>query len=226
MTRTVELHRAHPELFRFAAEIVRVELNGAIELASTAFYARSGGQAGDTGLIGGVPVLDTVYSDGISDRVVHHLCEPSMVASLKPGTVVEATIDEGRRREIMALHSAQHLLYIAAEAVVGEGSLVGGGDISDERARIDMAWPADRGAFPIADVDAIVSSIIGDDLEIVRYADATDPSRQWWQVDGYSPIPCGGTHVSRTSGIGSIEITANRKGSKAVRLTATRASEA
>ncbi|MCU1484381.1 MAG: Threonyl/alanyl tRNA synthetase [Actinomycetia bacterium] len=214
------LHRAEPTRFEFPAEITAVHPGGVVELRATAFYARSGGQVGDTGSIGDVPVLDTVF-DPAGTGVVHHVCDPELAASLSPGSAVDARVDRLRRERVMALHTAQHLLFLATERVIGPGSLVGGGDIAVERARIDVAWPAAAGGFPIEEVRAAVARLVEADLPIERTADAADPDRWWWRIDGHAAVPCGGTHVAHTGLVGPVEVVANRKGSRAVRVTVT-----
>jgi Ser-tRNA(Ala) deacylase AlaX len=219
MSLTELLHRTEPHLLTFTADVVAVREDGIVELRATAFYAQSGGQVGDTGTIADVPVLDTVYAAD-APGVVHHLCDPDLARVLRPGTSVDATIDADRRHTVMRLHTAQHLLFLATEQVVGRGSMLGGGAISDERARIDVAWPSSSPAFPLDAVVAVVEGLIAADHDVERYPHASAPERWWWQIRGHDPVPCGGTHVARTADVGDLTITASRKGGKAVRVTA------
>lgn len=219
MPSTELLHRSAPQLLTFSADVITVRDDGVVELRATAFYARSGGQVGDTGTIGGVPVFDTVYAADAAG-VVHHRCDPDLACALRPGTSVDAAVDAVRRNSVMRLHTAQHLLFLATEEVLGRGSMLGGGAISDERARIDVAWPSSSPAFPVDDVVAVVEGLAAADLEVERYPDARDPERWWWRIEGHDPVPCGGTHVARTSDVGELTIAASRKGGKAVRVTA------
>ena len=78
----------------------------AVELDRTVFYPLGGGQAGDTGRIGGWRVLDTRNSA----NSVLHLLEPG--AKPSPGEKLEVRIDWERRYRLMRLHTALHLLSV------------------------------------------------------------------------------------------------------------------
>ncbi|MBP0661874.1 hypothetical protein J8J07_23430, partial [Mycobacterium tuberculosis] len=81
---------------------------------ATVFYARSGGQAGDTGtlvLADGttMAIADTVYSPD-RQTVLHVPADNAGLTLLAPGTAVTATIDWDRRHRLMRLHTCLHLL--------------------------------------------------------------------------------------------------------------------
>jgi len=101
---TVRLYDDDPYLERFSGAVVGFR-GGGVVLNRTAFYAEAGGQAGDTGWLGGVRVVDTKVGDG--GDIVHIMEEPP---GFKVGDAVDGLIDWGRRCRIMRLHTASHIM--------------------------------------------------------------------------------------------------------------------
>jgi alanyl-tRNA synthetase len=221
MLRTTELHREDPYRTEFTATVMAVE-GGLVELDETAFYARSGGQAGDTGLLAGLPVTDTYYSPE-RDRVLH-VVDWQDEGALKAGDKVAGTVDWDRRYRMMRLHTAQHLSWVVYETVYGSGHEDRGGEIRPDKARLDVSW-TDPAAKPVADdLSAALADLVRRDLPIARYPDnSTDQDAgrdSWvWEIEGHPPIPCGGTHVRRTSEVGDVKLGVQRKGSGVFRLS-------
>src|SRR5690348_13475668 len=107
-----------------------------IVLDRTVFYARGGGQPGDTGVLrwhsNETPIADTVKGEG--DAIVHI---PAAGATLPPvGTAVEAVIDWQRRHALMRMHTAMHLLCSLIK-----GAAVTGGSVGADRSRLDFDLP-------------------------------------------------------------------------------------
>ena len=119
------LFREDPYLRACEATIVSVH-EGAVELDRTVFYPLGGGQAGDTGKLGGWRVIDTRKG---ADTVLHIL-EPG--AAPQPGMKVEIEIDWERRYRLMRYHTALHLLGSIVKAPVT------GGRINDDKAHLDF----------------------------------------------------------------------------------------
>src|ERR1700754_943818 len=121
-----------------AATVVAADARG-IRLDRTVFYAESGGQPRDIGVLvpaSGAPIVivDTKKGDG-PDDVLHIPAEGTALPA--PGTAVTAEIDWDRRHRLMRMHTCLHLLC----AVVA-GSVTGG-QISDGKARLDFDGPGD-----------------------------------------------------------------------------------
>ncbi len=115
--------------------------SGAIVLNQTPFYAESGGQVGDTGLLTGegvkFRVTDTQKKAG--DLFVHlGTVEQGM---LKPGTALQLEVDHARRSSIRAHHSATHLLHEALRQVLGDHIAQRGSLVAPDRLRFDFAHP-------------------------------------------------------------------------------------
>ncbi|CAJ0743207.1 hypothetical protein R16034_03524 [Ralstonia edaphis] len=217
------------------ATVVAVHPEG-IELDATVFYARSGGQAGDTGtlvLADGqtIAIADTVYS---ADRqtVLHVPADSADVSLLAPGTPVTATIDWDRRHRLMRLHTCLHLL----------GSLipvpVTGCGISPDAGRIDFDLPEstlDRDTLttqlneligrntPVR-IDLITPEELAAQPELVRTIGAAPPAGasaiRIIHIDGIDRQPCGGTHVRATGEIGRVVVTKIEKKSRQNRRVA------
>jgi misacylated tRNA(Ala) deacylase len=123
---------------RLATASARVVASGpeGIVLDRTVFYARSGGQPGDTGRLRWhaqeTPIADTVKGDG--DAILHL---PDAAAALpEPGTELEAVVNWPRRARLMRMHTALHLL-----CSVIRGAAVTGGQIGTDRSRLDFDLP-------------------------------------------------------------------------------------
>ncbi len=122
-------------LKEFDAVVTRAEGNQLV-LDRTAFYATGGGQPNDTGVLetpnGELRVVD-VRKDG--DEIVHTLEEGKTLA---PGTKVHGKIDWDRRYSHMRFHSAIHVMDGIVTRKHGDKGLLTGGQIYQDRARIDM----------------------------------------------------------------------------------------
>nr|WP_311528205.1 alanyl-tRNA editing protein [uncultured Ralstonia sp.] len=217
------------------AAIVAVHPEG-IELDATVFYARSGGQAGDTGTLvlrdgQTIAIADTVCS---ADRqtVLHVAADNANISLLAPGTPVTATIDWDRRHRLMRLHTCLHLL----------GSLipvpVTGCGISPDSGRIDFDLPEstlDRDTLttqlneligrntPVR-IDLITPEELAAQPELVRTIGAAPPvgasAIRIIHIDGIDRQPCGGTHVRATGEIGRVVVTKIEKKSRQNRRVA------
>ena len=107
-----------------------------IVLDQTVFYARGGGQPGDSGSLhwdgGSVTITEAVKGEG--EAILH---VPTPDAVLPPvGTVVEAAIDWTRRHAHMRMHTAMHLLCSLIK-----GAAVTGGSVGAEKSRLDFDLP-------------------------------------------------------------------------------------
>ncbi len=187
-----------------------------IELESTAFYAKSGGQPGDIGKIIineiTVEVLDTIKRDNKIINIVNSTND------LLQDAEIEGKINWEKRYKYMKMHSALHLMC----SVIPLG--VTGGQIGFEKSRLDFNDPdkkinkeelEEKLNSLVKDDHQITSEIIESKIldeqpELVRTMSVKPP-----QIDGKIRLikignidlqPCGGTHVKSTSEIGEIKI--------------------
>lgn len=215
-----------PYLGQCDATVIAVNPEG-IELDETVCYARSGGQAGDSGTLtladGRVLTLtDTVYADD-RQRILHVL---DGEAALQVGDRVTVTIDWERRHRLMRLHTCLHLLGSLVPAPVT------GCSISPDSARIDFDLPESTlektdlterlNALINRSLDVAVNGITPEELaaqpDLVRTVGAAPPAGtakiRIIDIPGVDRQPCGGTHVRNTAEIGAIAVTKIEKKSR------------
>ena len=197
--------------------------SGVIVLESTPFYAESGGQVGDQGVISAgssrFAVQDTQKIK--ADVFGHHgvLAE----GSLKVGDAVQAQVDTDLRAATMRYHSVTHIMHKALHTVLGEHVQQKGSLVNAERTRFDFTHNAPVTAAQIAQIEALVNAEIlantATDARVmdIEAAKATGAMMLFGEkygetvrvLDiGTSRELCGGTHVQRTGDIGLFKIVA------------------
>ncbi len=109
-------------------------------------------------------------------------------------------------------------LHFAAELVLElfyktlDGVDKVGAHIAPDKARIDFAWPESISPL-LPRVESETNSIIAANLEIQTAFDDEPNELRYWAIDGFSRVPCGGTHVRRTGEIGAVRLKRNNRGS-------------
>ncbi|HJV07376.1 MAG TPA: alanyl-tRNA editing protein [Chromobacteriaceae bacterium] len=177
--------------------ITRVEADR-VWLAATIFYAFSGGQESDHGTIAGQPVL-LAEKTGLD---IAYSLPPEH--GLQAGEQVEVVIDWPRRYRLMRLHFAAELtLETIYRDFPGVEKL--GAHIAEDKARIDFAL-AEPITPHLAAIGQQVQAIIDADLPIVSAFSDPLQQRRYWEVAGYSRVPCGGTHLRRTGEVGTLQL--------------------
>ncbi len=209
------------------------ELN--IVLDQTPFYAESGGQVGDRGLlhvpghdrteVGQLRVLDTQKRENV---FVHRTAVVQGRAP-EPGEAVRIAIDGARRKLIQGHHTVTHLLHWALHQVVSKDATQKGSYVGPDKLTFDFSSAA-LTAQQKHDVEKLVNEKIGENAPVswteVPYADAKKRKeiQQFFgekygdlvrvvqvggdpkELNGYSMELCGGTHVRSTSEIGAFRI--------------------
>ena len=208
--------------------------SGAIVLNQTPFYAESGGQVGDTGLMTGdgvrFRVTDTQKKAG--DLFVH--LGTVEQGTLKPGTALLLEVDHARRSSIRANHSATHLLHEALRQVLGDHIAQRGSLVAPDRLRFDFVHPKPITADELSRIEDIANDVVLENDEVTTRLMAVDDAREAGaralfgekygdevrvvsmgkserdrksNTLGWSVELCGGTHVRRTGDIGLISVT-------------------
>jgi len=192
-----------------------------VVLDATPFYAESGGQVGDTGLLeaGGVrfAVADTLkIQAGVFGH--HGVLEAGRLAV---GDSLLARVDAVRRARTVRNHSATHLMHKALRQVLGAHVQQRGSLVDPDKTRFDFAHDAPLTAEQIARVEAIVNAeILANQptvAQIMPYDDAVKGGAMALFGEkygdtvrvldiGFSRELCGGTHVNRTGDIGFFKI--------------------
>ena len=192
-----------------------------VVLDHTPFYAESGGQVGDQGLLANASVrfavADTLKVQ--ADVVGHHGTLEQ--GTLKVGEVVKAEIDAVRRARTERNHSATHLMHKALREVLGSHVQQKGSLVDADKTRFDFAHNAPMTDEQIRQVESIVNAeVLANAPGIVRVmpfdeavkggAMALFGEKYGDEVRvldlGFSRELCGGTHVHRTGDIGLFKI--------------------
>ena len=206
-----------------AVDTLQAGEEGMVVLASTPFYAESGGQVGDSGfLVQGDNRF--AVSDTKKRQAAHVHLGKVESGSLTVGETVSAYVDVERRRAIMRNHSATHLMHAALRQVLGEHVQQKGSLVAADYLRFDFSHGEAVSEAQREQIEILVNrQILANtpvttelmDIEAAREAGAMALFGEKYddQVrvlsmgsDGFSKELCGGTHVSRTSEIGPIEV--------------------
>lgn len=191
-------------------------------LEQTPFYAESGGQLGDSGLLSSgktqFEVKDT-QKQGVA--VFGHYGEV-LQGSLKVGDTVTTQVDSHRRQAIMANHSATHLLHAALRTVLGEHVTQKGSQVQGERLRFDFSHSESITAAQLKEVEYLVNHhirlnhLVDTNIMSPDEAKASGAMALFGEKYGdevrvlsmseFSVELCGGTHVSHTGDIGLFKI--------------------
>ncbi|MBU9652727.1 alanine--tRNA ligase [Burkholderia multivorans] len=200
---------------------VKAGQDAVVVLDHTPFYAESGGQVGDQGVLANAStrfaVADTLKVQ--ADVIGHHGTLEQ--GTLKVGDVLRAEIDAQRRARTQRNHSATHLMHKALREVLGSHVQQKGSLVDADKTRFDFAHNAPLTDDEIRRVEQIVNDeILANAPGIVRvmpYDEAVKGGAMALFGEkygdevrvldlGFSRELCGGTHVSRTGDIGLFKI--------------------
>lgn len=196
--------------------------NGVVVLAQTPFYAESGGQIGDSGMLVAATGQFSVNDTQLSGE--QHIHVGTLTAGmLSPGDRVEAKVTTDKRTAIRRNHSATHLIHAALRSVLGDHVEQKGSLVNDQKLRFDFSHGAAVTSAQLRAIEAMVNAEIlkntSVQTELLDYEAAVekgamalfgekygDEVRVLTMGDGYSVELCGGTHVARTGDIGLVKI--------------------
>ena len=195
--------------------------NGVVVLDTTPFYAESGGQVGDQGVITAgaarFAVEDTLKIK--ADVFGHHGQLES--GSLKVGDAVEAQVDTAVRAAVMRNHSVTHIMHKALREVLGSHVQQKGSLVNADRTRFDFAHNNPVTAEQILEIEARVNAeILANTSTEARVMDIESAQQTGAMMlfgekygetvrvldIGSSRELCGGTHVQRTGDIGLFKV--------------------
>lgn len=194
--------------------------NVVIVLDITPFYAESGGQVGDTGVLvcknGSASVADTIKSEG------HYLHITTVEqGSISKGDKLSAQVDKKRRLSIMRNHTTAHLLQNALRTVLGEHVHQAGQLVDADRCRFDFSHFSAMTDSEIKTVEQLVNDEIMKAIDVTMEEMPIEEARKLGAMalfgEKYGDTVrvvtadksvefCGGTHVSNTSQIGLFKI--------------------
>jgi alanyl-tRNA synthetase len=226
---TEEAEGVVKSLVKGGAEVSSLEKGeeGSVVLNQTPFYAESGGQVGDTGVLeaDGVRFRVSETQKRAGDLFVHF--GKMEAGKLAPGQALALKVDHERRARIRRNHSATHLLHEALRQVLGDHVAQKGSLVAPDRLRFDFSHPKPVSAEEMAKVEAIANEFVLQNSPVTTRVMALDEARasgaralfgekygdevrvvamgkSGGNTLGWSVELCGGTHVRRTGDIGLV----------------------
>jgi len=216
-------------------EALRPGQEGQVVLDRTPFYAESGGQIGDTGVIVGVATPRLVTPGVTTGAPAHFTVRDTQkigasfahlgvldAGELRVGDTVEARVDHERRKAIALNHSATHLLHAALRKVLGTHVVQKGSLVAADRLRFDFSHTQAVSAEELGKIEALVNAAIRNNapaqtkvmaLDEAVAAGAMSLFGEKYESDvrvlsigDFSMELCGGTHVERAGDIGLFKI--------------------
>lgn len=198
-----------PYLSNLDAHVLSIEGRD-VMISPTIFFAESGGQESDRGTINRIEVSQASV---VGDRIIYRLAaDPDFAV----GDLVNVEIDWPRRYSLMRLHFAAEivleLFYKKFPTLEKIGAHIG-----QSKARIDFALEGNISQY-FPEIQQGVEQLVTADLPIEsRFTDA-ERLRRCWYIEGFSQVPCGGTHLRRTGEVGRIRLKRNHIGAHKERV--------
>ncbi len=189
-----------------------------VVLDKTAFYPTSGGQEHDTGVLGGVRVVN-VFKQG---KVVVHELESK--PGFKKGDLVAGRVDFERRLQLAQHHTATHIVGGVARKLLGSHVWQAGAAKTEEKSRLDIThyknlseqeakWIEDEANKVVEENLPVYKSFMRRDLAERKYGfriyqGGAVPGKvlRIVEIPGLDVQACGGTHLNFTSEAGSVKI--------------------
>ena len=203
-----------------------------IVLRETPFYAESGGQIGDTGIIQNEDFSFHVQDTQRDGDFIFHIC------NLKNGSIgknlnVDCAIDENRRFDIKLNHSATHLLHQAIKDVLGDHVNQAGSLVHPDYLRFDITHPNKISKEDLEKIENTVNKKIKENIEVKTSIKSLEDAKKEGatalfgekygdkvrvlSIGSFSLELCGGTHVSNTGEIQKFKIKHEKAISSGVR---------
>ncbi|KQY59161.1 alanine--tRNA ligase [Aeromicrobium sp. Root495] len=199
---------------------------GEVVLDRTPFYAESGGQNADAGTLtwdgGRAEVLDVQRP--IKGLVVHQV--RVLDGELTLDTTLSADVDHEWRLGARQAHSGTHVVHAALREVLGPTALQAGSYNRPGYLRLDFGWNGGLSAEQLHDVEHVSNRALREDLAVSAQYMTLPEAREWGalalfgetygeqvrvvEIGGpWSRELCGGTHVERSSQIGTVVVTSD-----------------
>ncbi len=204
-------------------DVLRADEEGWILLDRTPFYGEAGGQVGDVGQLHGQDGCAQVSDSQLlgDDRVLHRV--KISEGQLAEGDEVEARVDARHRLDVARNHTATHLLHAALRQTLGDHAHQAGSLVGPDRLRFDFTHPTALSQQELREIEDQVNEWIlscrpvqpwrtsfaraAEEGALALFGESYDAEDvRVLSVDGVSLELCGGTHVRRTSEIGSCKL--------------------
>jgi alanyl-tRNA synthetase len=203
-------------------DVLRPGQEGQVVLDHTPFYAESGGQIGDTGILKSAKARFAVRDTQKIGASFSHIGVLES-GELRIGDVLEAHVDQERRKAIALNHSATHLLHAALRKVLGKHVEQKGSLVAADRLRFDFSHTQAVSQEELHQVEELVNAEIRENAPVETRVMALDEAKsagamslfgekydsdvRVLSIGDFSMELCGGTHVQRAGDIGLFKIT-------------------
>jgi alanyl-tRNA synthetase len=203
-------------------DVLKKGQEGQVILDHTPFYAESGGQIGDTGILKSAGARFTVRD---TQKIGASFSHVGVLESgeLHVGDVVAAQVDVERRKSIALNHSATHLLHAALRKILGTHVEQKGSLVAADRLRFDFSHTQALSQDELRRVEDLVNSAIRENAPVETrvmaldeavaagamslFGEKYDSDVRVLSIGDFSMELCGGTHVERAGDIGLFKLT-------------------
>jgi alanyl-tRNA synthetase len=192
-------------------------------LDRTPFYAEAGGQVGDKGLVEAPGFRFEVDDTQKMGKVVVHVGRLAAGSAQALPAEASAVVDRARRLDVMANHTATHLLHWALRKILGESATQQGSLVAPDRLRFDFTHGRALTLEEIEQIEDLVNERIVEDIPLwttvedlaaakergvtALFGEKYDDRVRVVDIGGFSQELCGGTHCRATGQIGAFAIT-------------------
>jgi alanyl-tRNA synthetase len=203
-------------------DVLRPGQEGQVILDHTPFYAESGGQIGDSGILKGAVARFSVRDTQKIGASFSHLGVLES-GELHVGDAVDAQVDGERRKAIALNHSATHLLHAALRKILGTHVQQKGSLVAADRLRFDFSHTQALSPDELRRIEDLVNTAIRENEPVETrvmaldeavaagamslFGEKYDSDVRVLSIGDFSMELCGGTHVQRAGDIGLFKIT-------------------
>jgi alanyl-tRNA synthetase len=200
---------------------LRAGQEGQVVLDATPFYAESGGQVGDRGVLTTTGARFVVADTRKAGKAHMHVGTVA-TGTLRVGETVDAVVDHALRQATRLNHSATHLLHAALRKVLGTHVTQKGSLVAPDRLRFDFSHHAAVSADELREIERLVNAEIrrnvAAETRLMKFDEAVaagamalfgekyDDEVRVLRLGDFSTELCGGTHVGRAGDIGLFRI--------------------
>lgn len=209
-------------LFNAGKKTDCIDTEGEVVFDHSCFYAESGGQCADTGIIRNdeIEAVVTDVKKAPNGQFLHHVKVNK--GKINKGDVLDLVINSEDRLKIRANHSSVHLLQAALIKVLGNHIAQAGSYVCKDYARFDFSHYEKVSDEQLAEVERLVNEYIAEQLPVVTEVLSIDEAKKTGAIALFdekygdkvrvvsmgdvSKEFCGGTHVANTTDLGSFKI--------------------
>ncbi|HJQ76996.1 MAG TPA: alanine--tRNA ligase [Acidimicrobiia bacterium] len=211
-------------MIREGEAVATAEVGQSIEifLDKTPFYAESGGQVGDTGVIETVSGEAVVFDTQHAIQGLHGHRAKVSKGVLRTGQPVRSAIDSPRREGIRKSHTGTHVLHWAIRDVLGDHASQAGSLVADGRVRFDFSHFTALAPEEVSDIEAEINERLVSNVPVSTTVTSKEEAKAMGalaffgdkygevvrvvRVGEFSTEFCGGTHTSTAGQVGPLSI--------------------